>query len=148
VRAGRPNNLKRGHSGQKIESACAAAKKLSARTTRQPKKSTEARALEKKIYRRSGPYLFRHSTHRVHLFLNVQHVLLFPSWAALRLVPLVAWMYLIFTHVTSVFFFPLAHQRSSSRLQYSGYIPSVSVFSLSVSTTIPDLTILEFIFGQ
>jgi hypothetical protein len=72
----------------------------------------------------------------------------------------VVWLYLTFVHVTSVFSFPLgypnllgnkrlgcglAHQRSSSRLQHSGYSPSASAFSLLIITTIPDFTILEFI---
>jgi hypothetical protein len=38
----------------------------------------------------------------------------------------------------------LTHYGSSSRLQLLGYSPSISAFSLPVSTTIPDLTILEF----
>jgi hypothetical protein len=52
-------------------------------------------------------------------------------------------MYLTLAHVS---FLPLAHQRSSSRLHHPAYSPSASAFSLLVSTTIPDLTILEFMF--
>jgi hypothetical protein len=56
-------------------------------------------------------------------------------------------LYLTLAHATSAFYLPLTHQHSSSsRLQYSDYSRSASTFSLSVSTTIPDLTILEFIF--
>jgi hypothetical protein len=40
---------------------------------------------------------------------------------------------------------PLTYHGSSSRLHLSGYSTLVSAFSLSVSTTIPDLTISEFI---
>jgi hypothetical protein len=60
------------------------------------------------------------------------------------LVPVVVWLYLTFAHVTPAFSQPLAYYGSSSRLQYSGYSPSTSAFSLSVSTTIPALTISEF----
>jgi hypothetical protein len=66
------------------------------------------------------------------------------SRRGVRLVPLIIWSYLTLTHVTPGFSLPLIHQCSSNRLQHPGYILSVSVFSLSVSTTIPDLTILEF----
>jgi hypothetical protein len=63
-----------------------------------------------------------------------------------RLVPVVVWLYLTLVHAMSAFSLSLAHQRSSSRLQHSSYNPSASAFSFPVSTTIPNLTILEFIF--
>jgi hypothetical protein len=44
----------------------------------------------------------------------------------------------------SAFSLSLTQHGSSSRLQHPGYNPSASAFSLSVSTTILDLTILEF----
>jgi hypothetical protein len=53
-------------------------------------------------------------------------------------------LYLIFVHAISAFSPPLIYHGSSSRLQHSSYSPSVSVFSLSVSTTLSDLTISEF----
>jgi hypothetical protein len=86
VRAGRPNNSKRGQWLKNSKRGCGGQKNQSARTPRQPIKSTEARALEKKSTKAvtSGPYLFTHSTHRVPLFLNVQHVLLSPSRAAFK----------------------------------------------------------------
>jgi hypothetical protein len=63
-----------------------------------------------------------------------------------RLVPVIVCLYLTLIHATSVFSIPLAHQRYSSMLQHPGYSPSVSAFSLTVSTTILDLIIFEFIF--
>jgi hypothetical protein len=56
----------------------------------------------------------------------------------------VALLYLNLTHATSAFSLPLTHYGSSNRLHLPGYTPSASAFSLQVSTTIPDLTILEF----
>jgi hypothetical protein len=78
------------------------------------------------------------------------HVMQLAESAALpiRLVPVVVWLYLTLVHVTSALSLPLTHQRSSSKLQHSGYSPSTSAFSLLISTTIPDFTILEFIFWQ
>jgi hypothetical protein len=55
-------------------------------------------------------------------------------------------MYLTLAHAMLAFSLSLTLQRSSSRLQHPGYSPSASAFSLRVSITIPDLTILEFIF--
>jgi hypothetical protein len=66
-------------------------------------------------------------------------------WEAFRLAPVVAGLYITLAHTTSAFSLPLNHYGSSSRLQLLGYSSSISVFSLSVSTTIPDLTISEFI---
>ncbi len=63
----------------------------------------------------------------------------------LRLVPVVVWLYLTLAHATSAFSLPLAHYGSSSRLQLPSCSPSASAFSLLISTTIPDLTISEFI---
>jgi hypothetical protein len=53
-------------------------------------------------------------------------------------------LYHTIVHVTLIFFLPLAHYGSNSMLQHLYY--NLSAFILSVSTTIPDLTILEFIF--
>jgi hypothetical protein len=55
-------------------------------------------------------------------------------------------MYLILDHTTSSFSLFLAYYGSSSMLQYLVYNSSILTFSVSVSTTILDLTILEFIF--
>jgi hypothetical protein len=66
----------------------------------------------------------------------------------LRLVSVVVLLYLTLAHVTSAFSLPLTHQRSSNRLQHPGYSPSVSAFSLTINTIIPDFIILEFIFWQ
>jgi hypothetical protein len=63
-----------------------------------------------------------------------------------RLISVVVWLYLTFTYGTSAFSLPLAHYSSNIRLQHLGYSPLASAFSLLISTTIPDLTILEFIF--
>jgi hypothetical protein len=62
----------------------------------------------------------------------------------LRLVPVVGCLYLNLDHATSAFYLPLDHQRSNSSLQHSALQSYQS--SLSVSTTILHLTILEFIF--
>jgi hypothetical protein len=62
------------------------------------------------------------------------------------MVPVVTWLYLTLAHAMLAFSLLLAHQLSSSRLQHPCYIPSASAFSLPVSTTISDLTFLEFIF--
>jgi hypothetical protein len=54
--------------------------------------------------------------------------------------------YLTLDHTTSVFSLPFDYQRSSSNLhQPTTFSPQSHQHSLSVSTTIPDLTILEFI---
>jgi hypothetical protein len=58
----------------------------------------------------------------------------------------VVWLYLIFIYITLDFSLPLIHYGYSSSLQHLGYNPSASAFSLTVSTTISDLTILKFIF--
>jgi hypothetical protein len=67
----------------------------------------------------------------------------------IRLVPVVVWLYLILAHAMSAFSLPLVHHDSNNRLQHPAHI-HISIrhirLSIAVSTTIPDLTILEFIF--
>jgi hypothetical protein len=61
------------------------------------------------------------------------------------LISMVVRLYLILVYVTLAFSPPLTQHGSNSRLQHPGYSPLVSTFSLSISITIPKLTILEFI---
>jgi hypothetical protein len=57
----------------------------------------------------------------------------------------IVWLYLTLVHITSAFSLFIVMHGSSSMLQHPGYSRSVSVFSLTVNTTISDLTISEFI---
>jgi hypothetical protein len=67
----------------------------------------------------------------------------------IRLVLVVACLYLNLNHSMSNISLPLDHQHSSSSLQHLAHshisISHISLLSLPVSTTIPGLTISEFI---
>jgi hypothetical protein len=69
------------------------------------------------------------------------HQLMSASHAVLKVVCLCV----IFVYV-SVFFFPLLHQLFIITLQHPDYSLLISDFSLSFSTIILGLTILEFVF--
>jgi hypothetical protein len=55
-------------------------------------------------------------------------------------------LYLTLVYIVSIFILPFVHYGFSSRPQHLDNSPSVSDFSFRVSTTILELTILEFIF--